>query len=258
MPPTAKSSAASLPARIGGRLLERASWALRTKTIRLASERPFVSFSFDDFPASAVSNGARILERYGFRGTFYAAGSLMGSSHEGISYFQPEDLEALVARGHEVGCHTFSHVAVSTLNKAMLESEIRNNAAFMEKLLPGYVLQSFSYPFGRVSPMGKLRLQRRFSSCRGIQPGINAEVADMGLLRATSIYGDAIHPRIDVLLAEARKTCGWLVFYTHDVEATPSRFGCTPALFEQVVSMVAQHGLEVRTMQQGVEAIRTR
>jgi len=231
---------------------------MRTKTIRLTSERPFVSFSFDDFPKSAVSNGARILERYGFRGTFYAAGSLMGSSHDGISYFQREDLQALVACGHEVGCHTFSHVAVSSLNKAMLEGEINENAVFIGKQLPGYVLQSFSYPFGRVSPLGKLRLQRRFASCRGIQPGINAKVADMGLLRATSIYGETIHPRVGALLAEARRTRGWLVFYTHDVEATPSRFGCTPALFEQVVRMVAEDGLEVRTMQQGVDAIRTR
>ena len=255
MPPAAKFSAGSLLTRVGERALERASWALRTRTLRLRIEHPIVSFTFDDFPRSAVSNGAQILEKYGFRGTFYAAGSLMNASHEGISYYGSDDLRALAARGHEIGCHTFGHVRVPRLSKTALESEMRENAAFIAKILPGYVLQSFSYPFGQVSPMGKLRLQRRFASCRGIQPGVNAKVADMGLLRATSIYGETIHPRVGALLNEARRARGWLVFYTHDVVATPSRFGCTPSLFEQVVSMVAEQGLEVRTMQQGVEAI---
>lgn len=252
-----KISASAQFRRINDRVLERASWALRTKVARIRTRRPVVSFSFDDFPRSAVSNGARLLEKYGFRGTFYAAGSLAGSSNDGISYYGRDDLLTLASRGHEIGCHTFNHVRVSQGSAATLDSEILDNAVFVGSILPGYVLRSFSYPFGHVSPLRKLRLQRHFMTCRGIGHGINSNVADLGLLRAVSVYGRAIDPRVVALLTEARRTCGWIIFYTHDVDAAPSPFGCTPTVWDQLVSLVADNGFDVLTVQQAAEEIQS-
>jgi peptidoglycan/xylan/chitin deacetylase (PgdA/CDA1 family) len=44
----------------------------------MRNRRAIVSFTFDDFPSSAVSNGARLLEDHGARGTFYLTGSYCG------------------------------------------------------------------------------------------------------------------------------------------------------------------------------------
>ncbi|MFT4251820.1 MAG: polysaccharide deacetylase, partial [Caulobacter sp.] len=45
---------------------------------RVKLERPMVSFSFDDAPATACEAGARVLEARGFRGTYYFAAGLTG------------------------------------------------------------------------------------------------------------------------------------------------------------------------------------
>src|SRR5206468_1978257 len=53
---------------------------------------PVVSFCFDDFPRSAVTEGGRMLRAHGWTGTYYAAGSFCGREVDGISYFTEDDL----------------------------------------------------------------------------------------------------------------------------------------------------------------------
>ena len=76
---------------------------------RLVFERPTASFSFDDFPRSAFEAGAPILERYGAKATYYAAGTFCGGRADGLDYYDEAMLRAVAAAGHEVGCHSFSH-----------------------------------------------------------------------------------------------------------------------------------------------------
>ncbi len=91
----------------------------------------------------------------------------------------------------------------------------------------------FSYPFGDVSPMTRGAVQARFASCRGINPGVNRGTVDLGLLKAVSIY-DRVYDsvRMERYLEEARRRNGWLIFYTHDVQDSPSHHGTSPKLFE--------------------------
>ncbi len=42
-----------------------------------------------------------------------------------------------------------------------------------------------------------------------------------------------------------REAIGWLVFATHDVSESPTRFGCTPALFERIVDYAEKSGAHV-------------
>jgi peptidoglycan/xylan/chitin deacetylase (PgdA/CDA1 family) len=220
----------------------------------MSNRRPIVSFSFDDFPRSAAANGARILENHGMRGTFYAAGSLCNKVVDGTTYYNASDLENLIKAGHEIGCHSFRHVSVTSIGRTELQNEIRENAAFFAALPHPQALLSFSYPFGQISPLRKLILQHRFVSCRGIRPGVNCGVADLGLLRATPLYTDSL-TNIHAQLEKASSKNGWLVFYTHDVDENPSPFGCTPALFETAVQLTASAGFDVMTVRDAVSAI---
>src|ERR1051326_7690424 len=83
---------------------------------RLASSRPAdivwpggaVSFTFDDFPRSALTAGGRILEEYGLRGTYYASLQLAGSVGDLGPMFEREDVLAAHALGPELACHTYN------------------------------------------------------------------------------------------------------------------------------------------------------
>jgi len=209
-----------------------------------------VSFTFDDFPISAGTAGAKILEQYGGRGTFYVAGSLVGQSSRLYGgYCRQDDLAALHSGGHEIGCHTFGHARVSTLSPRGLIEELDQNAAFVRYCLGGYAMQSFAYPFGDMSPLRKLQAQTRFASCRGNSPGLNAARIDLGDLRSERIYEGTIdHDHVASLLQTASATRAWLIFYTHDVSEQPSAYGCTAETFERVVKSVAAAGIRILTV----------
>ena len=62
-------------------------------------------------------------------------GSYCGRVIDGIPQYGTEDLAALAAAGHEIGCHTFTHLRVSTLSAVALNREIDLNAAFVARHL---------------------------------------------------------------------------------------------------------------------------
>ncbi|MGY3602740.1 polysaccharide deacetylase family protein [Bradyrhizobium sp. Lot11] len=222
----------------------------------MRNQSAIVSFTFDDFPKSAVSNGARLLQDFGVRGTFYASGSYCGRVVEDITQYCVGDLAALARAGHEIGCHTFTHVRASTLSRKSLNREIDFNAAFLSGQLPGLDLRSFAYPFGDISLSATMQLQSRFSSCRSSQPGLNIGAADLGRLQSVRLYDRLVDAReISELIRQVVTHNAWLIFYTHDVSERPSHFGCTPDLLMHAIETAREACLEILTMDNAVKAI---
>lgn len=238
-------------------------WNLRGRADSLFARKaeingkfPVVSFSFDDFPHSAASNGARILEKYGARGTFYTCGSFCDRTVDGVVQYTAEDLVAIHSAGHEIGCHTFNHRRVSQLTQGELVNEAGLNASFIAERLPGTTLRTFAYPYGDVSFMASRRLERMFSGCRSTAFGMNAGLANLGRLLAVRLYSGLLEPeRASELIAEAASQNAWLILYTHDVDESPSRFGCTPALFEHAVKAAVSSNIRVETIANAISLL---
>lgn len=225
----------------------------------MINPRPIASFSFDDFPKSAATQGATILERAGFRGTYYVSARFMGITEDAIDYYDREDIVRLSDYGHEIGCHTASHVHAPDQNRARLESELEANAAFLHETLGDVRMTTFAFPFGDIDLRTKLFMQDRFAACRTTSEGLNRDVADLGALRAVSVYSGSIDgERIRALVREAATPRAWLIFYTHDVSETPSPFGCTPELLQTAVSAVAEAGFDVLPVRNALGLIRFR
>src|SRR5262245_36011251 len=74
-----------------------------SKPFRMQNDRPLVSVTFDDVPDSAYTNGARILEEFGIRGTFYVAAGTCGYQDEHWQVISREQVAALHNQGHEIG-----------------------------------------------------------------------------------------------------------------------------------------------------------
>jgi len=225
------------------RRLGRKARALGQRRIASIWPRGVVSFTFDDFPKSAFTNGAAVLERHGARGTYYTAFGLAGRDEPVGEIFDLECLCSVLARGHEIGCHTYSHLDCARADKAHLWAELASNARAIAAVSGGQAMTSFSYPFGAVSPEAKAVTAGFFSSCRGIEPGINLAVPDYGALRANKIYAAAYDSqRLRALVDRNNELGAWLIFYTHDVGNAPSPYGCTQAQLEEVVAYAAERG----------------
>jgi peptidoglycan/xylan/chitin deacetylase (PgdA/CDA1 family) len=230
--------------------------ALFARTVAMRNRRAIVSFTFDDFPRSAVSNGAGVLEDHGARGTFYLTGSYCGQVVDDVAQYCAEDLAALAAARHEIGCHTFTHPRVSMLSATALNREINLNSAFLARHLPGTELRTFAYPFGDVSFAATMRLQSRFAACRSSQPGLNIGRADLGRLRAVRLYDRVIGAEdVSDIIKQAVTRTAWLIFYTHDVAQTPSSFGCTISLLEHALKSAIFADAEIRPVGAAIEAV---
>jgi peptidoglycan/xylan/chitin deacetylase (PgdA/CDA1 family) len=208
----------------------------RSKPWVMRNDMPLVSFTFDDVPDSAYTNGAAILEEYGMHGTFYIASGTCGVSGPDWRVIERDQVGALHERGHEIGCHTFSHAHVDQLDADALDRECRRNRELLQELCPGVALTNFCYPFGRTSFRRKLQLVNAFASCRGIYEGINVGIVDLAMLRVVELYDRTLTTeKLQHVMSETRRRNGWLIFYTHDVADPPSWIGCSPALLRAAV-----------------------
>jgi peptidoglycan/xylan/chitin deacetylase (PgdA/CDA1 family) len=213
----------------------------RARPADIACPGGAVSFSFDDFPKTALATGGAILEKYGLRGTFYAALGLAGSGGNVGPIAELAEIREAHERGHELACHTYSHLDCSRAAAPEIIAEIDRNREAMAALIDDFAPSNFAYPYGRYVTSAKRLVAPRFASCRGTSDGINHRRADLADLRGTRVYAPQFDENATRRLID--RTCelgGWLIFYTHDVTETPSRFGCTPRQWESTVAYAAE------------------
>src|SRR5882672_8646007 len=56
-------------------------------------------------------------------------------------------LQVLAARGHEIGCHTYSHAAVAAIGARELAADTERNHAFLVSVSGRIAVRNFAYPY---------------------------------------------------------------------------------------------------------------
>ena len=250
--PSRQTRLARLPGLVdqfAGRMENRLIRAVPRAVMQVPTQEPIVSFTFDDVPASALDVGAAILEAHGARGTFYIAGGLEGHVEPGRTLIDRAGCRELAGRGHELGCHSFSHHDLRHVDGDALARDLARNAAYLDAIDPRAVRRNFAYPYNSGSFGKRALLGDAFRSCRAAGEGINRGPTDPAFLRAVEIRQPQHHvlglPRwIDALVADP----GWLIFFTHDVSPQPTPHGCTPPSFHLLVAYAVARGCQILTV----------
>ncbi len=240
-----------MPAKIAGKASRFLARNIRSKPLVLRDTPPIVTFTFDDVPASACDVGASILEKYDARGTFYVAACGCGEagSGGGPSLASIDQLRMIWGNGHEVGCHTYSHPAVSRISLSQLGVELECNQRALKNINHDIKVRNFAYPYGDLTIRTKRYLEGRFDSCRSVHPGINVGIADLGSLKAWPLESASVdREKISWLIARTLETSGWLVFYSHDVAEQPSKYGVSPDLLQWAVGAARTNGCVLATV----------
>jgi peptidoglycan/xylan/chitin deacetylase (PgdA/CDA1 family) len=237
------------PVGMSGKLSRLMARSIATKPATMGNTGPLVTFTFDDAPESACVTGARLLQKYRARGTFYISGRGCGLISPGGRLASVEQLQALHAAGHEIGCHTFSHAAVAGIGREALAAELERNRVFLRGIHSDIGVRNFAYPYGDLSFRTKYYLEARFDSCRSLRAGVNAGTADLGALRSCELQNASIgREGIADIMAETVRRNGWLIFVSHDVHDEPSRFGVTPDLLESALAAASAAKCQVVTV----------
>jgi peptidoglycan/xylan/chitin deacetylase (PgdA/CDA1 family) len=216
----------------------------------------YVSLCFDDFPQSAVTFAAPLIEQRGWRATWYVAGGFRGKTepHFG-AMFEDHDLARLSAYGHDFGSHTFDHMDCRESSAAEIHAQCARNDAFLSARGISQV-RSFAYPFGAANVAAKRNLSASDMALRGVQPGLNRGTADLNMLKATGLQKDKGGlARAFKDLEALKHGDGWLILFTHDICTTPSDWGATPDEYDRLLAAIAASGAEVTTVGDMVDRI---
>ena len=237
-----------------GKLRRRLIRLAHRRPAKVALERPMVSFSFDDAPATACEAGATALEARGLRGTYYFAAALTGRDGPMGRFATGQDARRLHDAGHEIACHTFSHLDCGQSSKAETLADIDQNAASLAQWGTGEPV-SFAYPYGDVGAPAKTALAGRFKTLRALHHGLIADGADLNQAPAVGIEGADGEAVANSWLDKAKARKAWLILYTHDVADAPSQWGCTTGALERLIDRAVAEGFDVVTVAEGAKRI---
>jgi glycosyltransferase involved in cell wall biosynthesis/peptidoglycan/xylan/chitin deacetylase (PgdA/CDA1 family) len=233
------------------------SFAVRSFAIH--ADTPIISFSFDDFPRSALLTGGEILHKYGLAGTYYACLGLMGTQSQTGPIFLPEDLKLLLEQGHELGCHTFSHCHAQETQPAVFEDSVIENRQALERLVPGATFKTLSYPISVPRAETKRRISKYFECCRCGGQTFNIGTVDLNYLSAFFLEKSRNDPEaVKKLIDQNCKSRGWLILATHDVCENPTEWGCSPGFFEDIVRYAVESGARILPVAQAYEVLRAK
>ncbi len=215
-----------------------------------------ISFTFDDFPCSALLSGGQILKSFDAAGTYYTSLGLLGKDSCSGQICTLEDLKKALDEGHELGCHTFSHCDSWYTKPEKYEQSIIQNRLALQDMVPGARFESFSFPLSSPRPAAKRAASRHFLCCRGGGQTLNAGSVDLNQLSAYFLEkagGDI--ELVKALIDKNTAQRGWLIFATHDVAPDASQYGCIPEFFENVVRYASKSGAKILPVVKSLKVI---
>jgi peptidoglycan/xylan/chitin deacetylase (PgdA/CDA1 family) len=193
-------------------------------------KRAAYSFTFDDGYASQLEFVVPILDKYGFKASFY-----MITSHDW------SDFEPLFSQGHEIGSHSITHSDLTKVTPEELANELDSSLISIHNKLPQSGLLTFAYPYVSTNATVSLEAGKRYLASRG-----NGKITDLNSFKGSGIgisnrdvslrtlAGDLT--KIDQLTSYLSKTIielnSWHVSLSHEV--TP--FDNLPTSWEPVAT----------------------
>lgn len=225
---------------------------LARRDFLLCGDVAYVSFTFDDYPRTALTEGGRILVDNGVRGSYFVSLGLLGAGSVSGAIVSWDELSTTLRQGHELGCHTFDHVDGSVVSADRFADSIEMNRSALERSALPARFDVFAYPLNGPGLATKRVAGQRFVACRGGGQALNRGCIDLHLLKAYFLDARS-RGRVDEvrgLIQANAVNKGWLIFATHDVSATPSAYGCDIAYFSLILQLCLTSGARVLPMAQ--------
>jgi peptidoglycan/xylan/chitin deacetylase (PgdA/CDA1 family) len=235
---------------------------LRRRLVRFQHRRPvrppligpMISFTFDDVTETAFSVGAAALEARGLRGSFFVCAGLLGETGHMGAYATRDQVVRAAAAGHEIGCHTYSHLDCAQAGAAAIDRDLDRNWQALGSMGLHRPI-TFAFPFGDVSATAKQVAGQRFRLSRGLHHGLIAPGADLNQAPAVGIEGAEGEGVARRWMQAALSRGAWLILYTHNVGPAAGEFGCSVEAFTRLVDEAIAKGFDIVTVAQGLERL---
>jgi len=175
-------------------------------------KRPLVSLTFDRGLRSAYLNAVPLLDRYGYRATFYV--SPLNIETPGFMY--ADELTGLSEARHEIATQGYARKDLTTLSSTALEDQLRRGKEYLANA--GFPISDFAPPFGKADAEVEWFARKYFATSRGLVSGINTrQNLDPYNLKVLVIGSDTSLQKLETALANTKKSNGWLILVYRSV-----------------------------------------
>jgi peptidoglycan/xylan/chitin deacetylase (PgdA/CDA1 family) len=222
--------------------------------------KPLVSITFDDGWKSINQNALPILDKYGYRGTFYLNPSTLDTTNF-ISRTQATDL---AKNSEEIGSHGLVHVDMTAINAAQLDYQLRTANDTIHKYFNADKLD-FAAPYGKSDAEVQYYARQYYQSLRTTDSGINTrQNFDPHNLKVLYIGSTTTDQELRDALANASAYHGWLILVYHRVQATAGKMTAagedtvvTPQAFNHQMQLVQQSNIQVKTVRDALQTLKS-
>ncbi len=221
-----------------------------------------VSFTFDDGFRSAYTVAAPTLAKYGLVGTSYPITSCVGTPtkqcpvDKSFGFMTWAQIQALQNQyGWEVGSHTVTHKAMTTLTAAKVSQELINSKNALTSR--GITADAYCSPYGDYNNSVVAAVARSYTSHRGFaDTGYNSFPYNDYLLRVQPVQVRVSVDQVKSYIDYAKANNLWLILAFHDISPTPSAdpedFQYSSADLDAIASYTAALGLTSTTISRGL------
>ncbi len=211
-----------------------------------------VTLTFDNGWLSQYQNAIPKMNQYGFKGTFYIITHEL--SDYGYSHFVSKaQIQNMYAGGQEIGSHTQTHPFLTQLSYTQQQQEIQGSRQDLVALNVGPI-NSFAYPYGDYdATTTQIVKDAGYTNARSTITGYTTPYSDHYQLPRFVVLNSTTPAQIEQWIDEAVADKAWLIIEFHQVDTSGDTYSITPANFNPVIDYLAQKGVSVVTMDQGVQ-----
>jgi len=223
----------------------------------------FVSLTFDDGYYSAYSKGVPILDAAGLKCTFYTITTLVGDTVDG--YVTQSQLQALYKNGHEIGNHTRTHPALSTVSSTQLTSE--TSGAQQDLATWGYNPITFAYPYDDYGGSSTSTVVAAVKAT-GVRGARDSDYGGYNNATSFPLLLDSMPSEYDLGTDDVTTVTGWIqqavankmwvIILWHRVDESdpntgaPNPISVPSPVIQGVVNYILGHGIHVVTDSEGL------
>jgi peptidoglycan/xylan/chitin deacetylase (PgdA/CDA1 family) len=200
----------------------------------------YISLTFDDGWRSQYDLALPVLDKYGFKATFYIATGLLYSANR--EFMGPSEVRHLYKLGHEIGAHTVTH---PSLKFAFLwkSHEILRSKNELNRL--GIQVSSFAYPYARQHLLLRNIVRRKgYENARAAGDQVHLLWNNRYAVRGFSIRRETTISNITEWIEQSGNALLVLIF--HQIESgVKTDYGCTPLFLDQICKCLSGSGRSI-------------
>ena len=106
--------------------------------ISVCTKQKVVALTYDDGPNQYTGQLLDTLKQYGFHATFFMCGNNGGKGEIDVTNPYPAIVKRMIAEGHQVASHTFSHYDLDDLSRDMRKQQMVKNERAIANIIGKY------------------------------------------------------------------------------------------------------------------------